>query len=199
MSKEDVHDGLMNSPPVKIVTDTEGKFVTVMELNDVLKAPYRRCKSCAARFRCGRVQKKGKNFLDVDCVIEKEALDVVLTKLAWDGVTAQDEMLVFPLIRNVFTLIRLYEIESVQDLSAILRDEERMKVYKEINTMINKSETQIVKFLKELMATRKEDQKKTVHTLKNQNKKYDLARKLGEKKNASKPQTISEGKEEDHS
>lgn len=197
MSKEDVHDKLINPPPRKIITDGEGGFVRVMELNDVLKAPYRRCKSCAARFRCGRVQKDPKNekkFLDMNCIIELEALDVLLTKLSLDGVTDQDEILVFPLVRNVFQLIRLYELESVQDLSVILRDDEKMKVYKEINSMINKSETQVVKFLKELMATRKEDQKKTISTIKDSNKKYDLARKLGEKKSASQKQKLSKGK-----
>lgn len=197
MSEEDVHDKLVNPPPVKLITDGEGTFVRVMQLNDVLRAPYRRCKICTARFRCSRVQKDPKNdkkFLDVDCVIEKEALDVLLTKLSLDGVTDQDEILVFPLVRNVFQLIRLYELESIQSLSTILRDDEKMKVYKEINSMINKSETQVVKFLKELMATRKEDQKKTISTIKDSNKKYDLARKLGAKKSASQKEKLSKGK-----
>jgi len=189
VSKEDVHDKLVNPPLRKLITDKDGTFIAVMELNDVLQAPYRRCKTCAARYRCGRVQteeKNKKNFLDIECIIEKEALDVVLSKLTLDGVTSQDEILVFPLIRNIFQLIRLYELESVQDLSRILRDEDAMKTYKEINSMINKSETQIVKFSKELLATRKEDQKKGMHKVKNVSKKFDLAKKLGSKKNANK-------------
>lgn len=197
MSEEDVHDKLIDPPPRKLITDKDGSFIAVMELNDVLQAPYRKCRTCAARFRCGRVQTEGKTkkiFLNVECVIEKEALDVVLSKLAMDGVTSQDEMLVFPLIRNVFQLIRLYELESVQDLSRILRDDDAMKTYKEINGMINKSETQIVKLLKELVATRKEDQKKTTYIMKKNQKKFDLARRLGAKKDANQKQKLNERK-----
>jgi len=158
VSKEDVHDLLENPPPRKLITNEDGIFVAVMEISDVLQVPYRRCRSCAARFRCSRAQKEGKNFSDVECVIEKEALDVVLSKLTLDGVTSQDELLVFPLIRNIFQLIRLYELESVQDLSSILRNDEAMKTYKEINGMINKSE----QLAKKLGAKKNASQNQTI-------------------------------------
>jgi len=192
VSKEDIHDKLDNPPIRKLITNGDGVYIAVMEISDVLQAPYRRCKTCAARYRCSRAQKEKneKNFLDVNCIIEEEALDVVLSKLTLDGVTSQDA-----LIRNVFQLIRLYELESVQDLSRILRDEDAMKTYKEINGMINKSEQAVIKFTKELLATPKEDQKKTIKSLGKNKKNFDLAKKLGaKKKNASQNRAINEGK-----
>lgn len=199
MLEEDIHDKLMNPPPKKLIFDEDsGQYISVVEISDVLQAPYRKCRTCNAKYRCSKVQKEGKIFLDVNCIIEEEALDVILNRLTLDGVTTQDEMLVFPLIRNTFLLIRLYEVESIMDLGRILKDEEAMKTFKEINSMINKSETQVIKFLKELTVTKKEIEKRTVHSAKSTSKTFDLAKKLGAKNRASKQQAITQGKEKDN-
>lgn len=183
--EEDIHDGLINPPPQKMITDQNGVMIKAVELSDVLKPQYRRCKTCAARSRCSKVQKRNGNILDVDCVIEKEILEVLLTRLALDGVTTQDELLIFPLVSNIFRLTRLYEIETVIDLNKILRDPDHMKLFKDLTSITNKSETQQLKYLKELTATRKEDQKKTMKTISN-SKTFDLAKRLQEKKHANK-------------
>jgi len=179
--EDDVTKGLVTPPPQKLVVDGNGKIIKTIELTDVLVPRYRSCKSCAARHRCNRVQKKGNTFLDVTCVIEKEILEVMLTRLTNDGVTAQDEMLVFPLIRTTFMLARMYEIETVIDLNRILRDDDYMKMFKDLNSITTKLETQQLKYLKELMATRKEDQKKTTHTIKAHEQQFDLSQRLSEK------------------
>ncbi len=193
VSEEDVHDGLVNPPPIKMIVNEDGTMIKMATLSDVLQPKYRRCKTCSAKHRCSRVQKKGREFLDVDCVIEKDALDVMMTRLSLDGVTVQDEMLVFPLVRLTFQLIRLYELETVIDLSRVLRDNDAMKFFKDLNTVITKMETQQLKYLKELMATKKEGQKQTVHTVKSGS--YDLAKRLSEKKHANEKKQFSETEE----
>ncbi len=182
---DDIAKGLVNPPAQKMITTPDGTFVALVQLSDVMSPNYRRCVSCAARHRCSRVQKKGKTFLDVDCVIEKEQLEVLLTRLTFEGVTSQDELLVRILVRNAFVMTRLYELETVIDLQRILSDDEAMRTYKDLMGITNKAEAQHIKVLKELMATRKEDQKKTTHTTKGKN--YDLSMKLSDK-NASNNQ-----------
>jgi len=190
MIEDDIHDGLIDPPPQKMIVDGQGTMIKAVELSDVLKPQYRKCKSCAARKRCSRVQKRKGVILDVDCVIEKEALEVLLTRLTLDGVTTQDEMLVFPLVRNTFQLIRLYELETVIDFNKILRDPDHMKMFKDISSITTKVETQQLKYLKELMATRKEDQKKSIHNI-NTSKTFDLAKKLQEKKKIANKESQS--------
>jgi len=182
VSEEDIHAGLLNPPPQKMIVDEHGTMIKMATINDVLTPKYRRCKTCAARHRCGRAQKKNGKFLDVDCVIEKDILDVMLTRLTMDGVTTQDELLLFPLVRIIFQLTRLYELETVIDLGKVLRDKDHMQLFKDLNTVTTKLETQQLKYLKELMATRKEDQKRTVQIVKSST---DLATRLSDKKHAN--------------
>lgn len=180
--EDDISKGLIESPPPKMITDKDGTIIRMAELSDVLTPQYRRCKTCSARNRCSRVQKKGKSFLDVDCVIEKEQLEVLLTRLTLEGVTLQDELLVYPLVRNMFLMTRTYELETIIDLNYLLRNKFEMQKFKDLMGISNKAETQYIKILKELIATRKEDQKKTIHTIKTT---FDLSKKLSEK-NANK-------------
>ncbi len=179
MSDNDIRGMLSRVPSQKVLVDEDGVMIDLVTISDVFKTPYRKCSTCYAKHRCSRVQKKGNKFLDVDCVIEKEALEVLMTRLSYDGVTAQDELVVFPIVRNAFKLIRMYEVESIQDLSRAMRDEDFMKVYKDLNGMINQAETMILKYMKELLATRKEDKK---NTLKDVSEKFDLAKRLKEKR-----------------
>lgn len=187
MSEKDVKNALKEKSTEKIIVDNKNNFLKILEINDILKAPYRRCKTCYARRRCSRAIKNNKIFADVECPIEKEALDIIINRLQKDGVTSQDEILVFPVIRHTFQLIRLYDIETMMDLGKVIRNEDAMKIYKDVNGIIQRVESHLIKFLKELTATKKEDQKKTVRTIKSN--KFDLAKKLGAKKNANKIQS----------
>ena len=179
--KDDVTKGLINPPPQKMIANENGTFVKMLQVSDVLTPQYRTCINCSANRRCARVQKeKNGTIKDVECVIEKDILDVVLTRLTFEGVTAQDELLMFPLIRNAFLMVRTYEVETVVDFNRLLRDEDAMKSFKDMMGIVGKAEAQYIKILKELLATRKESGKNKIQNI-NKKQPYDLAQKLSEK------------------
>ncbi len=182
---KDIKDGLINPPPPKVIVDDSGRIIQLAQVSDVLSPLYRRCKSCAAKQRCPRVQKKGNEYLDVDCVIEKDQVDILLARLTLDGITIQDELLVTRLIHNQITMTRVGELISIIDLNKVLRDDDYMKRYKELNMIMSKAEAQYLKLLKELMATRKEDHTRVVKDMKKA-PHFDLSKRLSDKKNADK-------------
>lgn len=159
---EDVDDGIENKPDALVKTEG-GKIVEFVQLSDVMTPQYASCNTCVLNKTCSRVALNEQGIPDeVLCVIEKEMVQVLLINLHEQGVVKQDEFLVLPLIQSLMRMRKFYAIESIEDLTGILNNPEALDMYRKRFIMLNKTESQYLKIMKELMATRKEYETKKI-------------------------------------
>jgi len=161
--EDDVRDSLENIPDRQLSVNEDGVIVDFIELSDVMSPSYASCNTCVLNKVCPRVTLDINQRPDqVACIIEKEMLVGLLRNLHIQGVTSVDEYLVLPLVQSLFRMKRFYALESLEDLTAILNNPEALDMYRKRFIILNKTESQYLKIMKELLATRKEYQNKSI-------------------------------------
>jgi len=161
--EDDIQEGLETRPLRQFSENESGVMVDFVELSDVMTPQYASCHTCVLNTTCSRVQLDENQRPDqVACIIEKEMLQGMLRNLHSQGVTTADEFLILPLVQSLFRMRRFYALESLEDLSAILNNPDALDMYRKRFIILNKTESQYLKIMKELLATRKEYQAKAL-------------------------------------
>lgn len=129
----------------------DGEFVFV-DLDLLLEPMYAPCDSCTVREDCKFFSQ------DEDCEIERNLLREVMRDFVADGVDLNDSidrLTLFPLIQDLFTMIRLYRVQNTQNMVTLLSSQEGQKAFKILHSVLNDTKRSYMSWLKEMLATRK--------------------------------------------
>ena len=137
--------------PVPIVEMNDEQIIGFVGIEKLFgKANYKQCHRCEIKNKCPRViTDKNDKPIAADCPIEKEIVPVVLYELSFLGLDGIDKLLLPVLFSNLFRIKRLYALETF------------MSMDKDTYSMLNKSETQYAKTVKQIAQKRVSAQVKT--------------------------------------
>lgn len=155
--EDEISDMAKNKPEPLVEVTEDGRMLRFITLSDILQPEYKVCKTCEVRKICNRFDEDSER-----CIIEVELLQTLMINLHETGLAKSDELLIYPLTQSLFRMKRLYRIETLEDLLAIFNNPDRMKMYKDRMKILNNTELTYIRILKELLATRKEYEKKKI-------------------------------------